>query len=95
LAQKAFAAARASSDVRAESLVLDQPRRLAVQDVVCTFVADHDRGCLGVSADQRRHDGGVDDTQTVEAADPELLVYHGQVQLMGHSDGLRWAVPLW
>src|SRR6185295_19501836 len=81
----------ASTNARAEPLVLDQPRRLAVQDVMCTFFADHDRGCLGVPADQRRHDGGVDDTQTVEAADSELLVYHGHV-VFAHLAGTHRVV---
>lgn len=48
-----------------------------VQDELGTFFTNHDRWCIGVATGNDRHDRGIGDAQTVNAADPEARVDDG------------------
>jgi len=50
---------------------------VAAPDQVGAFLADHDRGCVGVAADQRGHDRCVGYAQPVDAAHAQLVVDNG------------------
>ena len=44
-------------------------------DQIRRLLSDHDGGCLGVPADDARHDGGVRHAQAGHPGDAELLVH--------------------
>src|SRR5258708_4613135 len=77
--EKSFAALKpqpaspiaATSSTRAGGGTLQDHRR--------ALLADHRRRRVGVAADQRRHDRGVNDAQAFEAADAQLRIDDGEI----------------
>src|SRR6056297_3199620 len=55
------------------SLELGRSGAAVLEDHVAGLLADHDRGRIGVAADDRRHDGGVGDAQPVDPVDAQPL----------------------
>jgi hypothetical protein len=51
-----------------------------------TPLCDHDRGRVGIAADEARHDGGVDDAEPVNTAHAQVGVDHG-VNIGAHPTG--------
>ena len=54
------------------------------------LLTDHGRGGHGVAADQLRHDGRVDHSQSVQTANLELLVDDGEIVTLDKQDRARW-----
>lgn len=46
-------------------------------DHVCPLLRDHDGGRVGVSADDGRHDAGVDHSQVGHSVDAQPRIHHG------------------
>jgi len=56
-----------------------------LEDHVGAFLPDHDRGCVGIAGHERRHDGSVDDPQTLDAANAQARVD------AAYRDPAKWA----
>ena len=56
-------------------------------DHIGGFLADHDGRCIGVAADQGRHDRGVNDAQAFEPVNPEFWIDHRQGIANAHLAG--------
>ena len=52
----------------------------------CTFLADHDRGRIGVAGNDAGHDRGICDAEPGDAVYPQAWVHHG-VRPMAHAAG--------
>ena len=46
------------------------------KDHVARFFGDHDRWCVGVTGNYRRHDGGIDNAHPVYPPNPETIIDH-------------------
>ena len=58
-------------------------------DQIGGFFRNHDCGRIGVAGRDQRHDRGIDNTQTIDATDPQPLIHHGQwiVACVAHLAG--------
>ena len=56
---------------------------------VSRLFRDHDDRRVGVAADDRRHDGSIDDTQAGNAIDPQSRIDHGRC-IGSHPAGRGW-----
>ncbi len=54
-----------------------------VSDQISPSFCDHNRRCVRVPANSGRHDGSIDDAQTFDPMDTELVIDHREI-IMAH-----------
>src|SRR6266446_10248805 len=54
-----------------------------VSDQIGSLFCDHNRRCVRVPANSGRHDGSIDDAQTFDPMDAELVIDHREI-IMAH-----------
>jgi hypothetical protein len=55
-----------------------------LKDHFRAFFADHDRGCVGIAGNDRRHDRGIDHPQARKATYVQPLIDHG-ILILAHA----------
>src|SRR5258708_38963886 len=65
-----------------------------VSDQISPSFCDHNRRCVRVPANNGRHDGSIDDAQTFDPMDAELVIDHREIIMAILQLPVKWSMLL-